>query len=167
MAPFRWLYAWLDRVVCVLAALLVAQAPVFTEQYLAELNQARARTEVMYQQTVRTASQLNLPVAEYLSRLKERGSPAEQDSLDVVAQTLIRHDGYQAAYDRLHGQPAWLRPPILLFDMDANVRKATTFQPGLPLSFAGLIYAALGLTLGWLLMALFPRLVRRRAPSHP
>jgi len=154
--PFRWLYAWIDRVVCALLALIMAQLPVFTDQYLAALDQARQRTEPVYQQTVRMAEQLNLSPDTYLAKLAEKASAAERDSLTLVSNTLARHARYAQAYETLNGRPAWLRPLSLLLRMDHNLRKTLDYQPQLPISFAGLIYSLVGLTLGWLLMSALP-----------
>lgn len=160
-APFRWLYAWLDRAVCAALALLLAQAPMFTQQYQAQLAQAQARTQPVYDRTTQVARQLNLNVEAYLAQQQEAATPAARDSLALVASTLQRHQRYAEASQQLAQRPAWLRPLWLLTHMDGNVRKATTFQPGVPQSFAGLLYAIVGLTLGWLLMSL-PRFRRRR-----
>ncbi len=161
-APFRWFYAWIDRVLCTLLALLIAQLPVFTDQYLAALDHARQRTEPVYQQTVRMAEQLRLTPETYLAKLAEEATASERDSLKLVSNTLARHERYEQAYETLNRRPTWLRPLALLLRMDHNVRKTLDYQPQLPITLAGLIYALVGLTLGWLLMGALRQAVSGR-----
>ena len=75
--------------------------------------------------------------------------------------------------DAISGASASVRPFVFLreFDMDIAAATLRIFEPALPLSFAGLIYALAGIVAGWLLYELFKApvgmLARRRNRPRP
>jgi hypothetical protein len=162
IAPLRWLGSWLDRAFCAALALLLAQAPLYSEQYLDKLSAVRARTAEVYEEAVGTAQALNLNVEVYLRRERTQ-KPGRADSLALVEGTLRHHQAYVKAQQALERRSPWLRPIYLLSHTDPNLRAAMDYRPGWSFSWVVLGYAALGLTLGWLLTGLLGWLSRRQA----
>lgn len=143
-----------------LLALALAQIPLFVDQYLHELAATKARSEATYLETRNASDQLNLTLEEYLVR--RRVGSGQGDSLDMVVSTVKRYLQYDQSYTKLTKQPRALRPFVLLSEYDSNVGKAMRFAPKLPTYPAAWGYAAVGLTLGWMLMAIPVRIRRRR-----
>jgi hypothetical protein len=64
--------------------------------------------------------------------------------------------------ENLQMAPVWKRPLALARNFDRDIFIATHFQPGVPLSIEGGIYALCGLLLAWLTGGLFRLSLRGR-----
>ncbi|NKB48350.1 MAG: DUF2937 family protein [Alphaproteobacteria bacterium] len=146
--------ALLGTVLAAVVGLCFAQLPAFMQQYLQRLgghvDEAQlSLTQITNGETVRA---LDAPTLQVLSvSLEQRVSVLEA--------------GEQA----IRGASASVRPFVFLREFDADIATATlrAFEPALPLSTAGLIYALTGIVAGWLVYELIKTplglLARRRA----
>lgn len=166
LAPLRWLLAWVDRAVCAWVALIFALAPVYSDQYLAHLAETRDRAGTKIALAKAEARALNLSPEVYLEQLRQ-GDSARRDSLELLAYTLERHQRYTEAYEDLAQRNEWWQPLYLLFNHDLNLRTSLEFVPQLDFSLREGVFAAVGLTLAWLLMALVRWPLRPRRPKSP
>ena len=149
-AAMRWLFRKMDSLLgaamATLGAICIAQAPVFTQQYLqrlgghvdeARFNLARIATEDAFKELeagVRLAVEVSAR-----DRLLLLGGQQRQ-ILDAESM---------------------LRPVALVRHLDVDIAASTLdrFVPALPFDPAGLVYGGFGLVLGWTLFELIKALL--------
>ena len=157
LAPLRPLgragESLLDRVLCVLGAVGLSQAPEFFQQYLqrlgGHLDEARlalARYEVVARESGITLRQLIDTT---------RAQPAEPVAKlgDVIAESLARVETLSAAEAALREASLWERPFVFLRHVDASIAARTweVFKPAVPVTAEGLVYAGVGMVLALLI----------------
>ncbi len=148
--PIRWLLSkcegLLDRLLCVLGAVLFAQLPEFMQQYLqrlgGHLDEARRQLENLRSAAERSGMTLKQLIADASSN----PDPAIVRLGGVVRETSARVDSLAAASDALLHASAFTRPFVFLRHLDPSIAKATLsiFRPAVPTTFEGLVYALLG-----------------------
>jgi hypothetical protein len=148
----------LGTILAAAAGLCFAQLPAFIQQYLQRLGGHVDEAQLSLTQILdgESARALDAPTLEVLTvSLQQRVTALEA--------------GEQA----ISGASASVRPFVFLREFDFDIAAATlrVFEPALPLSFAGLIYALTGIVAGWLLYELFKApvgmLARRRNRPRP
>ncbi|MEL6672147.1 MAG: DUF2937 family protein [Bacteroidota bacterium] len=144
-----------DRIICVVMAVLLAQLPVYINQYVDVLSGAKQESEITYKELVSIASSYNRSVDEYLEELMANPDRMVRDNAEVSQSTVQRYKKYAQALEALSTGPSWMRPFKLARHYDANIHSAIQFEPNIPLTFDGLLYGFVGLLLGMALVGIF------------
>jgi hypothetical protein len=153
-------------------ALLVSQAPAFVDHYLQSLGGRLDQARLHAARIAEAARESGLALDAYLARLAGNEDTAVRAQARVAAAALEDAETLSAAYSALTAGAPGLRPLLLVPHLDGAVAQATAarFSPALPLSVAGLAYAALGGLAGFLVYAAVRRLWRagrrREATGH-
>lgn len=138
-----------DRILCVVGAVMFSQGPEFMQQYLqrlgGHLDEARRQLAIFQN----TAAQAGLSLDQFINRT---GSNADQSVARlgaVMTDAADRVSSLQAAHDALLQAALWERPFVFLRYLDAAIARATgaVYQPALPTTVEGLIYAFTGMLL--------------------
>jgi hypothetical protein len=158
-----------DGIAAVLGAAALSQFPEFFQQYFQRLGGRLDQAMVQRDRIVAAANEHALPVADYLRRLADNVDPVVRSEGSNAAAALADAARLQAAHDGLAAATPLVRPFVFVRDFDPDLARATweRFVPAVPLSPESLLYAAAGLVLGLMLLALAERIVlapfRRRA----
>jgi hypothetical protein len=126
----------------------LAQFPEFYQQYLQRLagrmDEVRQRADEIAGDAVANG----LGVQAYIARFLD--SPAHAMEGERMAEALESAVRLDAAYGALAHAGAWQRLPLFLRHFDSALARDTgsLFQPALPLTFGGLIYALAGAAVG-------------------
>jgi hypothetical protein len=126
----------------------LAQFPEFYQQYLQRLagrmDEVRQRADEIAGDAVASG----LDVQAYIARFLD--SPAHAMEGERMAEALESAARLDAAYGALAHAGAWQRLPLFLRHFDSALARDTgsLFQPALPLTFGGLIYALAGAAVG-------------------
>lgn len=164
----------LDRVLCVLGAVLFSQAPEFMQQYLQRLggHLDEARRQLDEYQTAATQSGQTL--AQLIQHAGASPDPGVSRLAGVIAGTQTRVAQLAADEQAIRAAHALARPFVFVRHADAAIARATWqhFRPAVPTTLEGLFYALLGL---FLLVSLYHGAVklpirrawRRRRPVRP
>lgn len=163
----------IDRVLCVVGAVLFSQGPEFMQQYLqrlgGHLDEAR-RLLATFQQT---ATQAGLTLDHFIVRTAANPDPAVARLGDVMTDATNRVASLQSAHDALLQAAPWERPFVFVRHLDLGIGRATAavFQPAVPTTVEGLVYALAGMLV---VLALYHfgvkrvmALLGRRAPATP
>jgi hypothetical protein len=139
----------LDRVLCVLGAAGLSQAPEFFQQYLqrlgGHLDEAR-RQLAGFEEVARKSG---LTFRQYIDLLRSQPAEAVADTGARIAGIQGRVESLAAAEAALREAGLWERPFVFLrhADWDIAARTWEVFKPAMPVTFEGLVYAAVGMVL--------------------
>ena len=137
----------IDRILCVLGAILFSQGPEFMQQYLqrlgGHLEEARRQLAVFQQ----TSRQAGLSLEQFIARTNANPDPAVAKLGGVMTGTAERVAALQSAHESLLDASLWARPFVFLRHLDLEIARATgsEFQPAVPTTTEGLIYALAGM----------------------
>lgn len=136
-----------DRILCVAGAVLFSQGPEFMQQYLQRLggHLDEARRQLATFQT--TATQAGLSLDQFVQKTGANADPAVARLGGVMTDAADRVASLQSAHDALLHSALWERPFVFLRHIDAGIARATgnVYQPAVPTTVEGLIYALAGM----------------------
>ena len=164
----------IDRLVCVVGAVLLSQLPEFIQQYLQRLggHLDEARRQLEQFQTV--AAKAGLTFQQLVANSLASTEPTVARLGGVMRDTADRVDALAAADAAIRHASMFTRPLVFLRHIDLSVAHATwtIFRPAVPTTVEGLVYAACGVLLAlafyhggikYLVRRLWRRRVERRA----
>ena len=137
----------IDRILCVLGAILFSQGPEFMQQYLQRLggHLAEARRQLGIFQD--TASQAGVTLDKLVHQTTANPDPGIAPLGKVMADAMTRVDSLQSAHDALVSASLWTRPFVFLRHLDLEIARATCaiYRPAVPTTLEGLLYALAGM----------------------
>jgi len=172
-AAFASVEGFLDRLVCVIGAVTLAQAPEFFQQYLqrlgGHLDEARRQLAAFAQ----AAQAAGKPMARFIADTLANPDPGVARLGETIQETVDRVDTLAAAQQALTDASGWTRPFAFLGHFQADISQATlaVFKPAVPTTLEGAVYAATGVALafaGWHFLIRLPlRRVLAARPAAP
>lgn len=133
-----------------LGAATAGQFPAFQVQYRQQLagrlEQVRSDLSNLFDE----ARDKDLAPEELLERASRESGPYTSILLEDAEQALADHHRLESAYEALLLSDPLNRPFLFLQHLDPQIARsvAAHFQPALPLTLEGLVYAGLGLLIG-------------------
>lgn len=138
-----------DRILCVVGAVLLSQGPEFMQQYLQRLggHLDEARRHLTTFQL--TAEKAGLSLDRFISQTAANTDPAVSKLGGVMTDAVERVSSLQSAHDALLQAALWERPFVFLRHLDPAIARATAgvYQPAVPTTAEGLVYALFGMLL--------------------
>lgn len=136
----------LDRVLCVAGAVLFSQAPEFMQQYLQRLGGHLDEARFQLAQFQRAATQSGLTLERLISQTTGNADPAVARLGGVMTDAVQRVDALEQAQSAILHASLWTRPFVFLRHADSGIARATwsIFQPAVPTTTEGLVYALIG-----------------------
>lgn len=137
----------LDRVLCVVGAVVFSQAPEFMQQYLQRLGGHLDEAARQLRQFEHVATQSGESVSAFAARAQASTDTVMARMGDIVAGTITRVDELGAAVAALRDATPWSRPFVFLEHLDTEIAQATwgVFKPAVPTTLEGALYAAAGM----------------------
>ena len=150
----------IDRALCVVGAVLFSQVPEFMQQYLQRLGGHLDEARRQLAQFRHAAAQSGLTLDRLISQTAANADPAVAKLSGVMTDTVMRAEHLQAAHDAILGASLWTRPFFFIRYLEADIARGTwnIFQPAVPTTAEGLVYALLGMLV---LLSLYHFGVRR------
>lgn len=154
--PFRFLSGLLDRAFALLGALFLAQFPQFYSQYLQRLGghiDELRRTVEVYEQA---AAALGVSLEQYIEEHLAAESEVITSSGEIISNLMARLWQLESSFQALIEAAPFTRWLVFIRHADWSVVRQCLyrFTPGVPATMEGLVYAGIGLLLGWGLYAL-------------
>jgi hypothetical protein len=168
----RWLGRLVVGVAAATGALAASQFPEFAQQYRQRLGGALEEMRQVVAEFDADAARNELTREEALGRYRNAEEPFLRDQGTSVGGSIERYEELTAQRVRLESAPALMRPVVILRNPDARVIRGAwqDYEPGLPTTPAGLVWAALGFFLLGGLVSLLRQLggiARRRSTELP
>ncbi|MCI4669955.1 MAG: DUF2937 family protein [Bacteroidia bacterium] len=149
----------LARILCAAAALLFMQIPIYIEQYTDILVEARDEARPVFEATQRLAFQNNFSPEAYLDAMD--GEVANQDSLQLVKNTLMRFREYDENIEIISQAPLWKKPIVFMQHSEKSIREAMEFVPSINTDVESLLYGLMGILLCSFVLYLLAWPIRR------
>ena len=147
----RTLLGWgegaLDRLLCVLGAVLFSQIPEFMQQYLQRLGGHLDEARRQLANFTRTAAQSGLSLDQLIHQTSANSDPAVAKLGAVMGESATRVETLEAARSALLDAHVWSRPFVFLQHIDRQIASGTwqDFKPAMPTTVEGLVYALFGM----------------------
>ncbi len=135
-----------DRLLCVVGAVLFSQLPEFMQQYLqrlgGHLDEARRQLEQFHD----VATKAGLSFQQLVAKSLASGEPTVAKLGQVMRETAARVDALAAADAAIRHASVFARPLVFLRHLDLSIAGATwdIFKPAVPTTVEGMTYAAVG-----------------------
>lgn len=149
----------IDRVLCVIGAVLFSQTPEFMQQYLQRLGGHLDEARRHLAQFQRVAEQSGLSLDGLINRTSINDDAAVARLGGVMTDAVARVEELEIAQHALQSAPVWQRPFVFLEHVDRAIAQATwdIYRPAVPTTVEGVIYALIGI---FVLLAIYQLGVR-------
>ncbi|MDF9831952.1 hypothetical protein M2103_000156 [Ereboglobus sp. PH5-5] len=139
--------AVVDRVLCVVGAVLFSQAPEFMQQYLQRLGGHLDEARRMLAQYEGIAMQANLSLDDFIARTGSNADTVVARHAEVMRGVVDRVQDLSAAQAAIQDASMFTRPFAFLRHIDWEVASNTwaIFKPAVPTTGEGLAYAVAGI----------------------
>lgn len=159
----KWFGGLMDRIFAVVGAIILAQAPLFMQQYTQQLvsRESELRLQVG---AMRHAASLSGKTLEQLAQKFIENSDADVARQgEIMLAMLSRWHNLSDALAAMQESSIWSRPLAFLYHLNTDAFSSTLhhFTIGLPLNMEGGVYALLGLAMGCLVFTFFKGLCRK------
>ncbi len=137
----------LDRVLCVLGAVIFSQLPEFMQQYLQRLEGHLDEARLQLERFREAASQSGMTLDQLVAGSGQNPDPSMGRLGGVVRSLIARVDDLASADAAFRHASMWSRPFVFAAHLDPGIAKATwvIFRPAVPTTLEGLLYAGVGM----------------------
>ena len=141
----------LDRACSVIGAIIFLQAPLFMQAYQQQL---AGHVEELHYQVARmrqAANQTHKTLEQYVNKFVNSGDVDFAEQGKLMSGLIFRWEGLGKDLQALEKASPFTKPFHFVTQWDYRIGSAAlrSFQPGLPLTYEGLIYACVGLLFGY------------------
>lgn len=162
----------IDRVLCVVGAVALSQAPEFFQQYLQRLGGHLDEARLRVAQYEAVAKQSGITLRQLIETTKAQPAEPVARLGQVIADAEVRAQTLGAAETALREASLWERPFVFLANLDMDIARGTweVFKPAVPVTLEGLVYAGVGMVLALVIyqgaiVAPCRAIARRRRPN--
>jgi hypothetical protein len=155
----------LDRILCVVGAIVFSQAPEFMQQYLQRLEGHLDEARLTLGKFTEAAAQSGMTLNQLVAGAGQNPDPSMQKVGGVIQGAAERVDQLSAADAALRGASIWTRPFVFFGHIDWGIAKATwaIYRPAVPTTPEGFLYAGIGILFA---LALYYGAVRAPIAAH-
>jgi len=139
--------AVVDRVLCVVGAVVFSQAPEFMQQYLQRLGGSLDEARRIVGEYENAARHAGKTLVEYIAYTNAHADHAVAPLGGVMENAVARMNDLAAAQAALQDASVFTRPFAFFAHVDAQIAKNTwgVFKPAVPTTVEGLVYALAGI----------------------
>lgn len=162
-SPFNMITGILDRIFGVIGALLFAQFPQYYSQYIQRLSGHVQEAKIALQRYIQAAQSLGLTLQEYVDHHLVSQEEIYTSSGEVILEIIDRFYFLENSLHILQNATPLNRWFLFIRNVDWEIANHTwqEFTPGVPTTPEGIIYALVGLFLGWSIFQLLRGLIQR------
>ena len=139
--------AVVDRVLCVVGAVVFSQAPEFMQQYLQRLGGSLDEARRIVGEFDGAARMAGKTLTEYIAQTNANPDHDVAQLGGVMENAVTRMNNLAAAHASLQDASVFGRPFAFFAHVDSQIAKNTwlAFKPAVPTTVEGLIYALIGI----------------------
>lgn len=139
-----------ERILCVLLAVLFCQFPSYLDQYTNRLSGHIGELSLVIQQIEQLARNGNKSVEQYIKKFSNSSDVDFKSQGALLQNILDRKTLLQQMYTKLISAPVWKKPLIFVTSLDPSIamQSVSFFKPSLVISFESAVYAFLGILAG-------------------
>lgn len=164
---FKSIFAILDRLFIVAAAILFSQLPLYMQQYQQQLNGHVNELRLQLNNLKKIATQTGKSLEQYIDKFRTTGDIDFLNQAEFIEGIQHRYNNLSSSLFQLEGASVLSKPFLFVQNLDWSIAKATlaSFKPGLLFTLEGVCYVLVGMVAGYLFfrLLLFPfTLIRYR-----
>lgn len=146
-----WLTGLFDRVFAACGALLFAQAPMFIQQYSHQLSGRVAELKWHINAIGEAANLGQKSILQYIQRFIDSSDPDFSRQGELMQQLMQRYESLSSSLQGLSNASAAAKPFVFArnFNWEIAEKTLSEFQPGVPFTLEGLVYALIGVGVGY------------------
>ncbi len=140
----------LDRVFSVLGAISFAQFPQFVQQYLQRLSGHLDEARRIVERYKLAAERAGMEFDPYIERFRADPDPVIAEHGYIMAEAVERYEFLSRAVEALTQSNMFTRPFVFLANLETDIawQAWLIFQPGVPTTVEGALYALTGIAIG-------------------
>ncbi len=147
-----------------------SQFPEYFQQYLQRLGGHVDQAVIQAKRIQDAAAAEKLPLQDYLNSFLSSEVPAHRRQGDILVQELNDAERLTGSLESLMQAAVWQRPFLMASHGEPDIlhAAATAYQPAVPITPEGFVYAGIGAALALILLRTLrsvPSLFRRKAPQ--
>lgn len=153
-------------------ALILSQFPEYAQQYTQRLGGAVDELRIVTEDFDRGAAEAGLDRQQALARFGASGDNFVAGRGISMERTFVRYDELRQTLERIQGADAVQRFQELPAYLDSDIGRRTleNYKPAVPVTMEGILYAAVGFGLGYLLLSALLRFCalpfKKRRPNY-
>lgn len=142
----------MDRLFAVIGAVSAAQFPQFVQQYLQRLAGHAAEAQRLLNRYKQAAEDAGMEFEVYVQRFRNDPDAVVAEHGNIMTEVSERASYLQQAVEALQSSHALNRPFVFMNYLDTEIvwEALLIFQPGIPTTAEGALYALTGIALGLL-----------------
>jgi hypothetical protein len=151
----KWIVNMLDRIFAVIGALVFSQAPMFMQQYKQQLAGHVAELHIQIDAINKAALESGKTLDAFIQKFTTNADLDFMRQGEVMQNMTERYRTLLENYAALTEASAFTKPFVFISNLHNDIVQSTfkTFNFGLEFSLEGLIYALVGIFLGYSLFA--------------
>jgi hypothetical protein len=136
----------IDRILCVVGAVVFSQAPEFMQQYLQRLGGHLAEARRQLAQFEELARQAGRTVQQLAAQYATNADPTVVGMGRLISETETRVGVLSASEVALRDASVWGRPFVFLQQIDWEIARGASgvYKPAVPTTLEGLLYSLVG-----------------------
>jgi len=160
---FNWILKLLDRIFVVMGALICIQAPLFMQQYHQQLvgrvDELAQQVDMMHQ----VAMESNKSLEQFIFKFVTNNDIDFSRQGNIMKGMVDRWRYLSEGLSSVDNASIWIKPFVFLQYLDYPIAHSTLnhYQFGIILTYEGLIYALIGICVGYLLYSILCSVVKR------
>jgi hypothetical protein len=160
------LFKLLRRTILLCFALCFCQTPFFVNEYLARLEGHLSESNIQIQKYQETATISNKTLVEYVAKFLAQEDKDFKHQGELIQEAQKRNEFLQQAVTSITTSSPYIRPIVFIRYADVTIVRETWqgFSIGLSIGKESLLWACIGLIVGYMALASI-RQIFRRQPS--
>lgn len=158
---FKWIGGLMDRACAVVGAVVLAQAPLFMQQYSQQMVGRTAELKLQVDGMRQAAALSGKTLQQLTQKFMENPDPDVFRQGELMSATIARWHDLSQSLTALQESSIWGRPFAFVYHLNFDVFYDTfhQFKMGLPLNMEGGIYALIGMMVGYLTFSFFKKIL--------
>lgn len=163
---WKWIINALDRIFAVIGALVFSQAPMFMQQYQQQLAGHVKELQLQIEKMTAVALHSGKSLEAYIEKFTSNADLDFMRQGELMQKMVERYADLSETYLSLNQSSAFTRPFVFMSHIYSDIAASTfkTFNFGLEFSLEGLIYALVGIFMGFSIFAGIKRFFRLFIP---
>lgn len=157
----KWIAGIFDKILALAGALVLSQAPVFMQAYTHQLSGHVAELQWQMDSMHRVAAQSGKSLDLFVQKFLNSTDIDFQLQGQLMRGTIERWQNYSEGLFALQHATVWTRPFVFIRHFEWNIAHSTyeSFDIGLTLNIEGIVYALIGMLIGYLVAVLLRRIL--------
>lgn len=157
----KWIAGIFDKILALAGALVLSQGPVFMQAYTHQLSGHVAELQWQMDAMQRVAAQSGKSLNQFVEKFLTSQDKDFALQGQLMWDTMERWHNYSEGLFALQNATVWTRPFVFIRHFEWNIVQSTyeSYDIGLTLNIEGIVYALIGMLIGYLIAVLLRQML--------